>query len=85
MPCYLKPENGSLWRLEKALPGWGPSKRKGLWVRSALVRPEAARGQVGRERGQSCEMRLESCVPGWGVWILFQAQCEAIEGLCYSQ
>lgn len=76
MPCYLKPENGSLWRLEE------PQRLMG---EKCLVSPEAARGQVGRERGQSCEMRLESCVPGWGVWILFQAQCEAIEGLCYSQ
>lgn len=30
-------------------------------------------------------MRLERCGPGWGVWILFQAQWEPIEGFSNSQ
>lgn len=56
-----------------------------LMGKKCLEHPEAARGQVGREGGRSFQRRLEPCLPGWGVWILFQAQCEAIEGFCNSQ
>lgn len=55
-------------------PRVGTQQMQRLMGEKCLVHPEAARGQVGREGGQSCEMKLEPCVPGWGVWILFQAQ-----------